>query len=89
MTEKFLTIRDLDMSPHVAALWGDVGRTPETYPANYGTAPQDAALNHMVLLLLNRCDHDGAKQYAHKIADPNFRTAILAVIECRRNKTNH
>lgn len=68
------------MSLEEAAIWGDLSPTPETYPTDYGVIPQDAALNHMVLLLLDRRDYEKATEHAQKIFDEKLRAAILALV---------
>jgi len=86
MTEKFFTVHDLNMLPAEQAIWGAVGRTPETYPVNKGTNPQDAALCHIILLLLERGNPEGATQYSEKIVDGALRAVMIGLIDCHLAK---
>ena len=84
--EHFLTVHDFNLSPEEAVIWGGVGRTPDTYPTNYGMQPQDAALCHIVQLLLDRGDHSRAEHHANMIQDHRIQAMMLIVINQRRRQ---
>ena len=87
MADHFLTVHDFHLSPKETAIWGAVGRTAETYPANPDMQPQDAALCHIVQLLLDRGDHLGAGNHAARIQDHRVRAMVRIVINQR--ETSH
>jgi hypothetical protein len=81
MSDPFLTVHDFNLTIPEVAIWGGVGHTPETYPINLGMQPQDAALCHIVLLLLERRDYETAVSYAEMIQDKMIRALIRTIID--------
>ena len=88
MGDHFLSVHDFNLSPEEAVIWAGVGRTPDTYPTNYGMHPQDAALCHIVRLFLDRGDHMAARRHAYMIWDHRFQALIQIVIYQRGNQAN-
>ena len=76
MADHFLTVHDFNLSPEEAVIWGSVGRTPDTYPTNYGMQPQDAAPCHIVHIIIDRGDHLTARCYAEMIRDHLIQTLM-------------
>ena len=86
MAAHFLTVHDFNLSPEETMIWGGVGRTPDTYPTNQGMQPQDAALCHIVQLLLDRGDHVGAEQHSSLIQDQQIQNMMQTVISQQKNQ---
>jgi hypothetical protein len=87
MAQHFLTVHDFNLSPEETKIWGGVGRTADTYPTTSGMQPQDAALCHIVHLLLDRGDHSGADQHAAMIQDHRVQAMMQTVINQRRRQS--
>ena len=84
----FLTVHDFNLSPEETKIWGGVGRTADTYPTTSGMQPRDAALCHIVHLLLDRGDHSGAGQHAAMIQDHQVQAMMQTVINQRQRQSN-
>lgn len=82
----FLTVYDLGLSAEEERLWGGLPRTPDAYPQIDGLSAQDSALLHIVLLCMQRGDHDEARRYAELISDRHAKRARLAMIQTDREK---
>jgi len=87
MAQHFLTVHDFNLSPGESVIWGSVGRTPDTYPTNHGMRPQDAALCHIVHLLLDRGDQIAARRHADLIFDYRIRNFMQIIIDQRGRQT--
>jgi hypothetical protein len=76
----FATVHDLSLSEEEVKVWGGLPTTPETYPCVDGMTPRDTALAHMVIVCLDRRDHEGARRWAARMTNQNMREERLALI---------